>query len=146
MINISNKNDIRLQSGCIVYRWSQSGLQVLLVSSRNKWTIPSGGVERNLSCADNAKKETFEESGAIGELTHEVGTFSYVKRSGVKQVCKLFAMYCTDVRDDFPERTVRQRRWVSVDTAIAISKHGGPLIERLREQLLAEAEERKVAR
>ena len=84
MKKLVSKDNIRMQSGCIPYRKNDEGeFEVLLVraTTSGKWTLPSGGIEPDLSAEDNAKKETYEEAGVRGKLTYDLGTFLFVKTS-----------------------------------------------------------------
>lgn len=107
------------QSGVIPYRKGKAGLEVLLITSikKQKWVIPKGFVEFNLSPFESAKKEAIEEAGVIGaNETIELGHFENTKSIGVCHV-RVFAMEVIKELDDYPDKTKRQRKWFSVKDA-----------------------------
>src|SRR5262245_54571186 len=62
--------------------------RILLVStSKGNWTIPKGVVERNLTAAQSAAQEAFEEGGIRGTVREpSIGSFEYDKWGGTCRV------------------------------------------------------------
>ena len=58
------------QSGLIPYRRTESGLDVLLIVSRNSgnWIVPKGHLEPGLSPRESARNEAIEEAGVDGNI------------------------------------------------------------------------------
>jgi 8-oxo-dGTP pyrophosphatase MutT (NUDIX family) len=110
------------QSGVIPYRRAISGWQFLLITSRNarRWLIPKGLIEPDLSAADSALKEAFEEAGIRGRIVGQpIGSYCYEKWGGICQV-QVFLCEVTAELSKWPEQTVRQRAWYDVEDAVAI--------------------------
>jgi NUDIX domain-containing protein len=80
----SHRADL-LEAGALAFRRSKRhGLEILLISKRraHKWGIPKGRLVPQLSFAENAAKEAFEEAGVIGRISSDaVGVFRARKRS-----------------------------------------------------------------
>jgi len=109
------------QSGVIPYRWTNSELEILLITSmkKKKWIIPKGYIEFNLSAFESAKKEAFEEAGILGSNeTIELGSFINQKSIGVCHVI-VFAMEVIKILDEYPERDKRKRKWFNLKDASA---------------------------
>jgi 8-oxo-dGTP pyrophosphatase MutT (NUDIX family) len=106
-------------SGVIPYRKNEGGLEILLITSINKqkWIIPKGYVEFNLSPFESAKKEAFEEAGIIGSNeTIELGTIAIKKDLGVTHM-KIFSMEVIKILEDYPEKELRKRKWFNTEEA-----------------------------
>ncbi|MEO5346381.1 MAG: NUDIX hydrolase [Magnetococcus sp. YQC-9] len=107
------------QSAVIPIRGEGESLQVLLISSRSRsrWIIPKGIVEPNLSPADSAAKEAFEEAGIRGRVHPEaLGVYDYPKWGGTC-VAEVFVMRVDEVMDRWME-SFRERVWLSLEEAI----------------------------
>jgi 8-oxo-dGTP pyrophosphatase MutT (NUDIX family) len=116
--------DVRLQSGTLAYRRLASGeIAVLLVSKRRsgKWGIPKGKAEADLSLADNAAKEAFEEAGVRGQLKPQpLGTYRALKRvHGVKTAIEVwvYLLEVTETAPTWPEQAEREIKWCSPQEA-----------------------------
>jgi 8-oxo-dGTP pyrophosphatase MutT (NUDIX family) len=107
------------QSGVIPYRKNNGVLEILLITSikKQKWIIPKGYVEFNLSPFESAKKEAFEEAGIIGSNeTYELGTIESDTGVGLTHM-KIFSMEVIKILDDYPEKELRRRRWFTPEEA-----------------------------
>jgi phosphohistidine phosphatase len=107
------------QSAVIPYRIVEGKIQVLMITSRRKkrWIIPKGIIEPELSAADSAAKEAFEEAGLEGQVsTSPIGTYEYEKWGNICRV-QVFVMHVKKVWDEWEENS-RAREWVSLETAI----------------------------
>src|SRR5262249_26642719 len=94
--------------------------RVCLVTSSNgkRWVIPKGLIDPGHTAAEGALQEAWEEAGLVGVLSREpVGSYLYEKWGGTCHVT-VFVMQVTEVADNWPERDVRQRCWVSVAEAL----------------------------
>lgn len=94
--------------------------QVCLVtsSSGKRWVIPKGLIDPGKTAGEIALQEAWEEAGLVGVLQPEpVGSYLYAKYGGTCYV-SVFLMQVTEVSDDWPERTLRQRTWMSPAQAI----------------------------
>lgn len=108
------------QSGVIPYRIKgKKNVEVLLITSvkKQRWIIPKGYIEFNLSAFESAKKEAIEEAGVLGSNeTIELGEFVLQKSFG-KSFMKIFSMEVTKELEDYPEKTKRKRKWFDADEA-----------------------------
>ena len=109
------------QSGVIPYRLKgKNKIEVLLITSvkRQRWIIPKGYIEFNLSAFESAKKEALEEAGVLGSNeTVELGELIIQKSYG-KCFMKIFSMEVTKELEDYPEKSKRKRKWFELDQAI----------------------------
>jgi 8-oxo-dGTP pyrophosphatase MutT (NUDIX family) len=100
-------------------------LEVLLITSLNskRWILPKGWPEPDLTPAESAAHEAFEEAGVIGKLDpHPVGTYHYLKEkkdgSGLPCNVEVFALAVTKQLHEWPEKGARTLAWVPIDQAI----------------------------
>lgn len=107
------------QSAVIPYRHEGRSLLVLLITSRRsgRWVPPKGVIEPDMTPADSAVKEAFEEAGVTGTVDDDpIGAYTYKKWGGSCSV-EVFRMRVTAELADWPEADVRTRRWMTVDEA-----------------------------
>jgi 8-oxo-dGTP pyrophosphatase MutT (NUDIX family) len=89
--------------------------RVCLIPSRNgkRWVIPKGWIEPGQTAGETALQEAWEEAGLVGALEREpIGSYLYEKEGRSYHVI-VFVMQVTSVAQDWPERSFRQRQWVS---------------------------------
>jgi len=109
-----------------------SQLEILLVTSLSskRWILPKGWLEPELSAAENAAREAFEEAGVTGKVNpNPVGAYHYLKEKkdggGVPCSVDVFALAVTKQLDDWPEKSARELAWVPVEQAmIQVSEPG----------------------
>ena len=114
-------NSFYKQSAVIPYRKTKGGIEILIITSRSRkrWVIPKGVIEPNLTPEDSAAKEAFEEAGVTGKVKKKcIGTYDYKKWGGVCSV-KVYPMKVAKELTEWPEDTMRSRKWVSIDEAAA---------------------------
>ena len=94
-------------------------------SSGKRWVIPKGRLEVGKTVREIALQEAWEEAGLHGRLhPHPVGSYIYEKW-GTSCHVTVFLMDVTEVAKDWPERSLRKRRWLRPAQALAyISNHG----------------------
>lgn len=116
-----------VQYGALPWRMNGDTLEILLVTSRrtHRWIIPKGWPMEGRTPSDSAAREALEEAGIVGEISATAfGRFRYAKylKSGVNLPCwvDVFPMKVTKVRDDWPEKDARERRWCTASVAAAI--------------------------
>lgn len=101
--------------------------QVCLVSSRmgKRWVIPKGYLEPGKTAAEIALQEAWEEAGLVGILKPvPVGSYFYEK-AGRQYHVLVFLMQVTQVAEDWPERSVRDRNWYTFNQAsLQVSEYG----------------------
>jgi 8-oxo-dGTP pyrophosphatase MutT (NUDIX family) len=105
------------QVAAICYRVGKSGIEFLLVQTRNRrWTFPKGSTEPGLTHAQAAALEAFEEAGVHGRI--EESSFTrYFKRGNAKTSIAVNAHLCEVTRLDPPQEANRNRTWFSSDKA-----------------------------
>lgn len=112
----------RRQVAALCYRTGEDGRRkVLLVTSRGtgRWIVPKGWPIKGLDAAGSAAQEAWEEAGVrparLGRKA--IGSFLYRKRLNGKGsvLCRasVFPIEVGAVRNDFPERAERRRKWVA---------------------------------
>lgn len=126
----------------VAWRHRHGTREILLVTSRRtgRWVVPKGMVEAHLGVARSAQVEAWEEGGVRGELSERpVGSYRYEKWGRSCRVV-LFAMRVTEVADDWPEASERDRAWVPLDAAAA--RVGQPNLARCLDALRLPVEPR----
>ena len=91
------------------------GGKVCLVTSSNgkRWVIPKGLIEPGQTAGEAALMEAWEEAGLSGALQQEpIGSYVYQKYNAPCLVTVVL-MEVTQVEQNWPERSLRQRTWVS---------------------------------
>jgi 8-oxo-dGTP pyrophosphatase MutT (NUDIX family) len=115
------------QSAAIPLRYRAGSVDVLLITSRSgkRWVIPKGVVEPNLSPAESAAKEAWEEAGVRGSVRPgSVGTYQYQKWGGTC-IVEVFVLPVERLEDTWPEQDARRRRWVDVEEAAELVREDG---------------------
>ncbi|MBF2028104.1 MAG: NUDIX hydrolase [Oscillatoriales cyanobacterium C42_A2020_001] len=111
-----------LQSGVIPYRFTDTAIEVLLVSSSSgkRWVIPKGWIDLGLSSEESAAKEAWEEAGVRGMMiTPAIGHY-HTRKWGLIYQVEVFLMRVEQEEAIYPEVNVRTRTWVTIETAIAL--------------------------
>src|SRR5262249_35239958 len=93
--------------------------EVCLVSSRSgkRLVVPKGCLEPGKTAAEVALQEAWEEAGLTGLLRSDpIGSYVYEK-AGLTCHVVVFIMLVNHEADDYPERTMRERQWISLAQA-----------------------------
>lgn len=111
----------RVQVAALCYRETKSGMDVLLITSRDtgRWIVPKGWPIKGLNGPEAALREAWEEAG-VKEATvnpNPVGQYEYVKGldTGGKTTVRT-QVYLTQVKSlasEYPEADERSRKWVA---------------------------------
>jgi 8-oxo-dGTP pyrophosphatase MutT (NUDIX family) len=103
---------------------TQSGPLVLLITTRamGRWTIPKGWAKPDMTNAEMAAREAFEEAGVEGDVSPEpLGSYDYTKRlhlfSWTRCNVDVFGLEVRCQGLDWPEKQSRKLRWVAPDKA-----------------------------
>jgi 8-oxo-dGTP pyrophosphatase MutT (NUDIX family) len=117
------------QVAALCWRASREGgpvPDVLLITSLNskRWILPKGWPEPDLSLAETAAHEAFEEAGVIGKVgAQPVGHYHYLKEKkdggGIPCSVEVFVLEVTKQLDDWPEKGAREILWLPADQAPA---------------------------
>ncbi|NDC53549.1 MAG: NUDIX domain-containing protein [Planctomycetia bacterium] len=102
----------------------RSGRICLITSSSGKrWLVPKGNHERGAKLRQTALQEAWEEAGLVGWLKPApLGNYEFEKLGRVHRVV-VFRMTVTDVKQRWPERHRRQRRWLRPHDALPLIEH-----------------------
>ena len=116
--------DTRTQYGALCWRMHRGKVEVLLVTSRDtgRWIIPKGWPIEGLDAASTAAREAWEEAGVQGAVLPDgLGVFGYAKmlspKKSVPCSVQVFGLRVTQLKDKFPERKERRRKWFGVEKA-----------------------------
>ncbi|CAA2982752.1 nudix hydrolase 17, mitochondrial-like [Olea europaea subsp. europaea] len=122
----------RLVVGCIPYRIRKTNksspneeLEVLLISSQKNSSMmfPKGGWEIDEDIELAASRETLEEAGVIGSLGGKLGEWIFKsKRQEKFHEGSMFSLLVTEELDVWPEKNVRQRKWVCLNIELSIHR------------------------
>lgn len=110
------------QSGVVPYRYTSSGLEVLLITSTNtgRWQFPKGMLEPGMSAVESAEMEGLEEAGAWGRADPEpLLAYRYHKQGLWPVEVTLYPMAVIRFlsEEEWEESGHRQRQWVDADEA-----------------------------
>jgi 8-oxo-dGTP pyrophosphatase MutT (NUDIX family) len=87
-------------------------------SSGRRWVVPKGQIDAGHTAGEAALVEAWEEAGLVGALDAEpLGSYAYEKLGRELHVLA-FRMVVTEVRDEWPERHLRTRAWVTLAEAL----------------------------
>ena len=122
----SKKQKLLKQVGAIVYRRSETGIKILIITSRasGRWILPKGWPMPKKSDQEAARIEAWEEAGVkrIKNEPKRCGSLRYDKnlQSGISVPIDLhlYSFEATKLAKNFPERGQRNMRWVRINTAI----------------------------
>jgi 8-oxo-dGTP pyrophosphatase MutT (NUDIX family) len=80
--------------------------------------VPKGQIDAGHTAGEAALVEAWEEAGLVGALDPEpLGTYAYEKY-GRELLVLVFKLTVTEARDEWPERQLRARAWVTLDEAL----------------------------
>ncbi|MHB0772457.1 NUDIX hydrolase [Bradyrhizobium sp. 5.13L] len=111
------------QFAALPFRLDNSGLRVLLITTRRKrrWSVPKGSPMRNTEPHRTAALEAYEEAGLVGVVAERaVGRFKHRKRKGDRKQTMNVAVFPMKVHGQerwWPEKGEREAIWVSPKTA-----------------------------
>ncbi|GMJ13506.1 nudix hydrolase homolog 4 [Hibiscus trionum] len=123
-----NNRGFRLVVGCIPYRYRKTeeansfdeAIEVLVISAQNGKGLlfPKGGWEKDESMEEAAIRETLEEAGVLGDIECKLGKWSYKsKRQSIFHEGHMFPLLVKQELDQWPEKNIRKREWVTVSKA-----------------------------
>ncbi|KAJ4766546.1 hypothetical protein LUZ62_031833 [Rhynchospora pubera] len=127
----------RLLAGCIPFRYKSSDenqkvVEVLMISSQSGpgFLFPKGGWENDETVEEAAKREAIEEAGVRGDLEDFLGFYYFKSKSNQDEFCpeglckaSVFAMRVNEVLESWPEKSTRQRNWLTVPEAIKLCRY-----------------------
>lgn len=93
---------------------------VCMVTSRSgrRWVFPKGQIDPGHTPSEAALLEAWEEAGVVGTLDPDpVGNYVYEKFNSPHHVL-VFHMRVLEVHDEWPERDLRERDWLTVAEAL----------------------------
>ena len=96
---------------------------LITTSSGKRWVVPKGRVPPGTRLRDTAVQEVWEEAGVVGRLFRRpVGQYLF-RKAGRVYLVTVFRMKAEEVQSDWPERRLRQRRWVRPQKAVDLVEH-----------------------
>lgn len=118
------KRGVRTQFGALCWRVKNGKVQVMLVTSRRRqrWILPKGWPMDDATPVEAAQTEAEEEGGITGKAKSIcLGIYSYVKEldEGERLPCvvAVFPVKVKEVMADWPEKSMRRRKWMSLKEA-----------------------------
>jgi 8-oxo-dGTP pyrophosphatase MutT (NUDIX family) len=134
------------QCAALPLRETPGGPLVLLVTSRDtgRWVLPKGWLEPELTGAEAAAKEAYEEAGLTGRVDPApIGTYRYAKRLPQDRTTpctvQVHLMHVERELEAWPERGQRRRRWFGLAEAAMLVEEPGlrALLRRLAPKVAA---------
>ncbi|EEF31368.1 nudix hydrolase 18, mitochondrial [Ricinus communis] len=130
-----SKGGRRQVVGCIPYRYKTGeqnykeiggGLEVLVISSQKGKGLlfPKGGWELDETIKEAASRETLEEAGVRGIVECELGKWSFKSKThDTFYEGYMFPLLVQEQLEFWPEKNVRERKWMSVADARECCQH-----------------------
>jgi 8-oxo-dGTP pyrophosphatase MutT (NUDIX family) len=126
------KHSQGIQFAALPYRVEDGKPLILMVTSREtkRWILPKGQPEKKLKPHEVARAEAYEEAGVSGSVGKKAfAGFASVKRlkNGTELPCqvKVYLLSVETVRDEWPEKGQRERRWFTPgEAATAVGEPG----------------------
>ncbi|MEP3346935.1 MAG: NUDIX hydrolase [Litoreibacter sp.] len=122
----SHKREVRTQFGALCFRTHKDETQVMLITSRNsrRWIIPKGWPMEDMSPAQAAAIEAYEEAGVEGKAYNIcLGLYSYLKlmdkTDDLTCAVSVFPLKVQNAAKVWPESKERKRKWFSLKKAAA---------------------------
>ncbi len=113
---MASVSDVILQAAAIPVK--EGRICLVTSSSGKRWVIPKGLIDPGKTAGEIALQEAWEEAGLVGVLQQEpVGSYLYDKYGGTCHVT-VFCMQVTEAAEQWPERSQRQRCWLSPAQAL----------------------------
>jgi 8-oxo-dGTP pyrophosphatase MutT (NUDIX family) len=120
------KKSSSVQVAALPFRVNGTALEILLVTSKHnrRWIVPKGWPVEGGAPQACAAREALEEAGVSGDVERiPIGFFHYFKtlKRNVIVPCKVvvFPLRVTRWRKTWAEGDARDRRWCSIDEAVA---------------------------
>ncbi|MFM7333151.1 MAG: NUDIX hydrolase [Tabrizicola sp.] len=120
----AGRGQAKLQYGALCWRDGDTGVEVLLITSRDtgRWVIPKGWPMAGLAPEAAAAQEAWEEAGVNGQINPLcIGRFGYQKglslTATVPCAVAVYGLRVTKQAATFPEVKERQRKWFPLDEA-----------------------------
>ncbi|KAG6413690.1 hypothetical protein SASPL_126404 [Salvia splendens] len=89
-----------------------------------------GGWENDETAEEAAEREAMEEAGVRGDLVHFLGCYSFKSKTlqdeySPEGLCRaaMYALHVKEELDSWPEKSHRQRSWLTVGEAIGCCRH-----------------------
>lgn len=114
---------VERQSGAIPYSVVDGIPAFLLVTSRRsgRWIFPKGKVPEEMTPAQSAAREAFEEAGVEGDIDERpIGSYRSWKIRGIRRYAIEIDMYPLRVlsqQEEWKERGQRHRHWATLGEA-----------------------------
>ncbi len=114
-----------LQISALPCRTRKGVLEVCLITSRggDRWIIPKGWPEPDLSHVEIAAQEAWEEAGLTGEIQPDLyASYAASKKLepgvGIPVRIDVYLLVDPDQTKQFPEQGERKVKWLSIDKAM----------------------------
>ena len=92
--------------------FSEGRVCMVTSSNRKRWVLPKGMIDPGHTPGEAALVEAWEEAGLVGGLDPEpAGSYVYGKLGRDCHVL-VYRMTVTEIRDDWPEKGMRERIWL----------------------------------
>ncbi|WP_162918196.1 NUDIX hydrolase [Taklimakanibacter deserti] len=113
--------------GVLVISTKKPGKMLLVTSRHSKsWALAKGNIDRSLGPLESARREAFEEAGVRGRMSSvPIGSYIHHKSTGDVFRVRVFKMHVRTELAEWPEKKQRQRRWVSVRSALKLIANSG---------------------
>lgn len=123
----TDKGGTRMQYGALCWRAVATGVEVLLITSRDtgRWVIPKGWPMPGLAPEAAAAQEAWEEAGVQGTMNPLcIGRYGYQKclsaEASVPCAVAVYGLRVDELAKTFPEVKERRRKWFPLAEAATL--------------------------
>ncbi|KAK4392525.1 Nudix hydrolase 16, mitochondrial [Sesamum angolense] len=111
---------------------SEKIVEVLMINSTSGpgLLFPKGGWENDETAEEAAVREAMEEAGVRGDLVHFLGCYPFKSKTlqdeySPEGLCRaaMYALHVKEELDSWPEKSCRERSWLTVREAIESCRH-----------------------
>jgi 8-oxo-dGTP pyrophosphatase MutT (NUDIX family) len=111
-----------IASGGIVYRVNVNAIEVkLILTHKNRWSLPKGRLELNETIEQAAIREIKEECGVEAKLLKLLGIPEWQMRNGDTKIVHIYLAECvSDNEFNDPDKEILKAEWKTLDEAVRL--------------------------
>ncbi|KAI8880914.1 hypothetical protein K501DRAFT_335080 [Backusella circina FSU 941] len=131
--DVTDAHNIRQVAGCLPIDPITKRF-LLISSSKNPefWVIPKGGWETDETQEHAAMRETWEEAGIKGHITHQLGVFVERSKKKIRAHHWIYEFEISEIVKKYPERKKRDRRWFTYEEALLATENNDFIQDAIR--------------
>ncbi|EFX04743.1 nudix domain containing protein [Grosmannia clavigera kw1407] len=134
-----NSKGERLVAGVVPLTEDKNYVMLIRSTRRKGWVLPKGGWETDEECQAAAQREAWEEAGILVQIDFDLGDIVETRppkapsktKTREKALYRFYEATVTSEENDWPEKSKRQRQWMTFEVAYDALKERPELQEAL---------------